>query len=390
MLLLFVLFLGLVAVAGIGCYFVLKQKNMDIWIRSYITNKLNKEKINGELIHVLFCYVDHYEPQWRTDDIAVERNRVDRWMRDYPELCKNHRDADGCFPKHTFFYPEEEYREEHLAKLANLCEQGYGEVEIHLHHDNDTSANLRKTLTGFAKTLHENHGLLPVFPKTKQIAYAFIHGNWCLDNSRADGRWCGVNDELIILKETGCYVDMTLPSAPSETQTQKINSIYYATDDPNKPKSHDTGVDVTVGGKESGDLMILQGPLGLNWKQRKFGLLPKIETGDMKASIPPNADRVDSWVETGIHVKGRPEWVFVKIHTHGTQERDMDVLLGKETDKMFLHLENKYNDNKNYCLHYVSAREMYNIAKAAEAGCEGNPNEYRDFVLKPPTYTPSS
>ena len=59
-----------------------------------------------------------------------------------------------------------------------------------------------------------------------------------------DGRCCGVNDEIDILRETGCYADFTLPSSPSPTQTRKINSIYYAVDDPLEPKSHDWGTDV--------------------------------------------------------------------------------------------------------------------------------------------------
>ena len=50
-----------------------------------------------------------------------------------------------------------------------------------------------------------------------------------------------------MLRVAGCYADFTLPSAPSETQTRKINSLYYAVDDPAAPKSHDTGVDVAVG-----------------------------------------------------------------------------------------------------------------------------------------------
>jgi hypothetical protein len=51
---------------------------------------------------------------------------------------------------------------------------------------------------------------------------------------------------------------------------------------------------------------------------------------------------------------------------------------------MHMHLERAYNDGERYVLHYVSAREVYNIIKAAEAGKQGNPNEYRDFILPPP------
>ncbi len=359
---------------------------MDIWIMPYVLAKLSKKSpVNGPK-HILFCYVDHYEPQWKSPDLETERARVDRWMEDYPKLCQHHKDADGYYPQHSFFYPEEEYREEHLTKLADLCKRGYGEIEVHLHHDDDTSENLRSTLSGFINKLNEKHGVLSRFPDTGLLAYAFIHGNWSLDNSRPDGRWCGVNDELIVLKETGCYADFTLPSAPSDTQTAKINSIYYAEDDPHKPKSHNTGCDVQVGGELSGDLMIIQGPLGLNWRKRKFGLVPKIEAADVRQAVPPSHQRVDLWVNADVHVKGRPEWKFVKIHTHGTQERDMDTLLGKQTDEMFNYLESKYNDGSNYVLHYVTAREMYNIIKAAEEGLDGDPNDYRDHVLPRPTY----
>src|SRR5262249_39602993 len=35
-------------------------------------------------------------------------------------------------------------------------------------------------------------------------------------------------------------------------------------------------------------------------------------------------------------------------------------------------------------LHFVTAREAYNIVKAAEAGLSGNPNDYRDYEILPP------
>ncbi len=372
----------LLAVSLPGLYLVLKRKNMTIWLPDYIRHRISKPIIAGPR-HIMFCFVDHYEPQWgKGVTLEQEHARVDRWCTEYPRLASRHLDADGVHPQHTFFYPEEEYRKEHLDKLSNLCNQGYGEIEVHLHHDNDTSANLTHTLTDFVKVLHEEHGALPVCKKTGEVKYGFIHGNWCLDNSRSDGRWCGVNDELLVLKRTGCYADFTLPSAPSDTQTSKVNSIYYATDNPDAPKSHDTGTDVRVGGGPKGDLMIIQGPLLLNWKDRKYGLLPRIEAGDIRSAMPPTEDRVDLWVDANVHVKGRPEWIFVKVHTHGTQEQDMDTLLGEPMDRMFAYLESRYNDGVQYLLHYVTAREVYNIVKAAEAAMEGDPGDYRNFILE--------
>ena len=248
---------------------------------------------------------------------------------------------------------------------------------------------MREKLRGFTATLHREYGALPVFPDTARPAWAFVHGNWALDNSRPDGRWCGVNNELTVLAEEGCYADFTLPSVPDATQTKTVNSIYYATDDPDRPKSHDTGTPVRVGGKPSGHLMIVQGPLGLNWRWRKLGVLPRIENADVRRSSPPRPDRTDLWVRTGIHVAGRRDWVFVKVHTHGTQERDIDTVLGAPVDALFHDLETRYNDGKRHVLHYVTAREMYNIIKAAEAGLEGNPGDYRDYAVPAPTFRAS-
>ncbi|MFZ0871138.1 MAG: hypothetical protein WAM90_10480 [Rhodanobacter sp.] len=363
----------------------IRARNMQIWLASYLRRRLPEPPAHGP-VHVMFCFVDHFEPAWGRVDLATQRQRVDRWCSDYRLLADAHRDADGRPPQHSFFYPEEEYLEEHLQKISALCAQGYGEVEIHLHHDDDTAENFNATISRFNELLHERHGALSRDPHTGQLRFGFIHGNWSLDNSRADGRWCGINNELTLLRELGCYADFTLPSAPSDTQTRMVNAIYYATDDPLRPKSHNTGEPVRVDGSASGDLMIVQGPLGLNWRERRFGLIPRIENADVRRGCPPTAARVDAWVRTGVHVEGRPEWVFVKVHTHGTQERDMDTLLGDAAHAMHAHLESAYNDGKQYVLHYVTAREVYNIIKAAEAGEVGNPHAYRDYALPPPPH----
>ncbi|MGB3747902.1 MAG: hypothetical protein WA961_06860 [Rhodanobacter sp.] len=378
------LIVGLLALGAIAVIAAIRARNMQYWLGGYLRRR-RPPAVDGP-IHVMFCFVDHFEPAWGKVDLATQRARVDRWCRDYRSLAGAHRDADGRMPQHTFFYPEEEYLEEHLDKIAALCAEGYGEIEIHLHHDNDNEANFRQTIERFNALLHERHGALPRDPASGQLRFAFIHGNWSLDNSRADGRWCGINNELILLRELGCYADFTLPSAPSDTQTKTSNAIYYATDDPLRPKSHDRGVPVRVGGTASGDLMIVQGPLGLNWRERKFGVLPRIENADVRRGCPPTPERVDAWVKTGIHVEGRPEWVFVKVHTHGTQERDMETLLGDAAQRMHEHLERAYNDGERYVLHYVTARETYNIIKAAEAGHGGNPDAFRDFLLPPPPH----
>ena len=76
--------------------------------------------------------------------------------------------------------------------------------------------------------------------------------------------------------------------------------------------------------------------------------------------------------------------MFVKVYTHGAVAQDHEAVLGAWRDRMHADLEARYNDGVNHVLHYVTAREAYNIAKAAEAGRSGDPNAYRDFVIPPP------
>lgn len=368
-------------VIWICVWIVLRKKQMHLWIGSYVFQLFcARPRLTYGPIHIFFCIADHYEPAGGHVLYEQECARIENWIKQYPAMASKHHDADGRCPQHTFFYPEEEYRPEHLDRLAELCKLGFGDVEIHLHHDNDTGENLKETLLRFKHILHHRHGLLRKNPDSGDIAYGFIHGNWALDNSGAEGRWCGINNEITILRETGCYADFTLPSAPDVAQVKTINSLYYATDDRLRPKSHNVGVPVEVWKKGSGDLMLIQGPLGLNWKARKFGLLPRIENGELSGDNPPSKDRVDLWIKTHIHVKGRPNWIFVKLHTHGANEKNMKVLLGEPMERMWTYLESSYNDGFRYRLHYVTAYELYKLVKAAESGATSDPSHFfRDF-----------
>ena len=190
-----------------------------------------------------------------------------------------------------------------------------------------------------------------------------------------------MNNELTVLQQVGCYADFTMPSAPSDTQTRKVNSLYYAADDPQRPKSHDTGQDAEVGQRGNGDLLLVQGPLALNWSRRKYGVLPRIENGELSGANPPTPQRADLWVRQAISVQGREEWVAVKVHTHGAKEANAAVLLGRPMDELLTYLETAYNDGMRFRLHYVTARELVNIIQAAEDGLTGDPGRYRDYRL---------
>lgn len=355
---------------------------MDLWLPSYLRQSPRRWATPGRgPVHLLLCVADHFEPHLGGATRAEADARLDRWVRDYPRLFGDLRDSDGRPPRHSFFYPVEDYRPDLLDPLAELCRAGFGEVEVHLHHDRDTADNLRATLTEARDTLAGRHGQLARDRRTGAVRYGFIHGNWALDNSHPDGCWCGVNNELDVLRETGCYADFTMPSAPNRAQTRTINNIYYAVDDPRRPKSHDTGTPVGCGPRPANSLMLIQGPLVLDWSSRKWGLLPRVENGCIQGNQPAHAGRVRNWLRAGVRIPSRPDWYFVKLHTHGASEANMPVLLGEPMVRFHHDLARRAAEDPTFRYHYVTAREMYNLARAAEDGWTGSVNEARDYEL---------
>jgi len=349
---------------------------------------LRPDRVEGSK-HLMFCVADHFEPFRRGASPDRTPGIVSDWVNGYPVAFKGFRDADGCCPRHTFFCPQDEYVPEWIDGISPLCSSGCGEIEVHLHHRNDTAEALRGKLAEFRDCLHFRHGMLGKDPEGNP-RYGFVHGNWALCNSRPDGDWCGVNEELSILTGTGCYADFTFPSAPSPTQPRMVNAIYRANDTQGKPRSHDRGVRVSVRqvsglGSHPSSLMLIQGPLGLDWSGRKkWGILPRIENGAITVANPLTKDRIDLCVKQHIHVRDRPEWVFLKVHTHGCVPGNRTVLLGEGMRRAHDHLQLRYNDGKEWFLHYVAAREMHNIIRAAEDGKRGNPGRYRDYEIESP------
>jgi len=364
----FIVLSSLIAAVCIAVYFgwrLARKKNIDIIALGYFKRK--REAFDGTR-HVFFCFVDHFEPLWFGADRQTGIERTEDWRVGYPDLVDGFRDNGGNPPQHVFFYPEEEYIPECLEKLAEIERRGYGEVEIHLHHDNDTSEGFREKIEGFRDKLAYDHGLLRKDPSSGRLVYGFIHGNWALDDSGEDGRFCGVRDEITILRETGCYADFTYPSAPHPSQPPMTNRIYYATDEPGRPKSHHKGIDTAYNVRPSGDLLLINGPLTLNWRRRRAGIIPSVENGDITLINPGMPDRVDRWIKTAIAVKGFPKWNFVKIHTHGAQENNSKLLLSSAGAQMYADLLDRYNDGERYILHFVTAWQMYRCIDVLERG----------------------
>jgi hypothetical protein len=357
------------------------------WLPGYAWQRFTRRVPAGP-VHLIIALADHFEPAIVPEDGRArapydeQERRLERWCREYPKLVDPWRDADGHPFKHTYFYPAEQYDRGLIARLAEHCHAGWGEIEVHLHHGvktPDTAENTRHQLLEFRDTLARQHGCLSYLNGAGSPRYAFVHGNFALANSN-QGRGCGVDSEMQVLADTGCYADMTMPAAAFHTaQTGKTNSLYECGLPIDQRAPHRKGRDLERGRAPQIFPLMVQGPLMLDFASP--GRRLAIENGALTGPNPPSLRRLGLWKQAGISVQGRPDWLFIKLHCHSMDPTQEAAVLGEPVRK-FLRVLVGEAQQRSELLHFVSAREMVNMILAACDGREGNAGDYRDYRLQ--------
>lgn len=355
---------------------------------SYAWQRLTRHVPQGR-IHLILALADHFEPAIVPGDGQARASRqeqgqrLERWCREYPKVVDPWRDSDGRAFVHTYFYPAEQYDRGLISCLADHCAGGWGEVEVHLHHGipiPDTAENTRRTLVSFRDSLAFEHGCLSYADGACQPCYVFVHGNFALANS-AHGFGCGVDEELQILAETGCFADMTFPTSPFHpSQPSKINSLYECAPPLRERAASRRGRDLALGHAPKKFPLIVQGPLMPDVSLQGSRRL-RVDNGSLSASNPPTLHRLQLWKRAAVSVHGRPDWLFIKLHCHGMDPTQQDAVVG-ESFRGFLRSLIEGAEERDEILHFVSAREMVNIILAACDGREGNPADYLDYCFK--------
>ena len=346
-------------------------RGYNIFFRDYVRWLTTSEPAVASPVYVFVLFVDHFEPDY---DAA----RTVRWGQRYQAFASRHHDSVGRPPQHTFFYPAEQTQPAIFSELHRLTQSGLGEVELHYHHDFDTADTLRPKLQRAIADMQQYGFLRTASGDTR---FAFIHGNWGLDN--ADGPFlCGVNDELRLLHQLGCFADFTFPAVYADAQPPFVNRIYAAKDD-DRPKSYRDALPLTEL-DNSADLMIFQGPLLFAPSFSIKHLFFDLDDGNIHPAVPASPRRADRWVRADVHVTERPDWVFVKVFAHGiSTSEDEEVVLGPTFDETLSYMERRYNDGQHYRLRYITAREAYNLAHAAAFGEHGDPDAYLNYPIAP-------
>jgi hypothetical protein len=332
-------------------------RHAEIWLAPYLKNRLRRSLRSTKLKHAWIAITDHYEPLCMGVSKETALGRVARWRDKWPRIADNAPlDAGGQRPQYSFFYPQEDYRRDLMDGLAEIVHLGIGDVEVHVHHDNESRDSFITKITDYCRRLTCDHGLLR--QQDGRTVFGFIHGNWALDNSRPDGRWCGLNGEIALLRDLGCYADFTMPSLPSATQGSIVNQIYWCTNNPgNRPKSYDHGIEATVGGGRRGDLLMITGPIGLRIGER---LMPRLETGEIAGYNMPTPSRVRQWFNLAPTIG---EDIFLKLYTHGAQEGNMEPLLNGGLGNLF-HWFAEEAERRGIEIHWATAWQMYQAVSA--------------------------
>jgi hypothetical protein len=327
-------------------------RHAEIWLGPYLWDRLQKGMRPAKPKRAWVVITDHYEPLGMGASIETALRRVAQWRDKWPRIADDApRDSAGLCAKYTFFYPQEEYRRDLLDGIAEMVRLRVGDVEVHLHHDNEQRESFIRKVTEYCHRLRDDHGLLR--QEDGRTVFGFVHGNWALDNSRPDGKWCGLNGEIALLRDLGCYADFTMPSTPSPTQGRVVNQIYWCTNNPdNRPRSFDRGIEATVGGGRQGDLLMITGPLGVRFRGRPF---PRVETGEISGHDLPTRMRVRRWFELAPTIG---DDLFLKLYTHGAQERNLDPLLGGALSNLFNWIAEEAQ-RREIEIHWATAWQTY-------------------------------
>jgi hypothetical protein len=371
------------------------------WLSRYplwrANQALRRATGRSKTAHVVIVVANHFEPSWSPDKINLpwdaQMRRLDQWVKEARVTGRQARDADGRPFVHTYFYPGEQYYAPLLDQIAGMEAEGLGEVEIHLHHGlekPDTPEELRRALVEFRDLLAEEHRCLSRLDGKGHPMYAFVHGNLALANSMG-GQACGVDSEMEILAETGCYADLTLPAVPHQSQGPLINAIYQCGGPLNRRAAHYSGPRLRKGDKPRLPVMFT-GPLVFNWRRRKYGMpFPRVDDGALTFNYLPEMARMRDWRETRIGIGGRPDWIFLKLYCHGFFSNDLDITIGETMRRFLGEMLDEAARSDEYRIHFATAREAFNMMMAAMDDQPGEPGLYRNYRLqqiRQPTVNP--
>ena len=111
-------------------------------------------------------------------------------------------------------------------------------------------------------------------------------------------------------------------------------------------------------------------------------VVPRIDNAELSDRMRLTANRYARWRRNAVVVAGREDCLFIKLHCHGMDPKDADVMIG-EGRRVFL--EGLVREARRWSdhLHFMTTRELVNVMLALCDGATGDPGRYRNYRLEP-------
>ena len=101
--------------------------------------------------------------------------------------------------------------------------------------------------------------------------------------------------------------------------------------------------------------LYLQDRLVFNWTRRIKGMpVPRLDDGALAENQPMDLARLNRWITANVTVKGRSDWIFVKLYCHGFFDHDQSACIGEDARRFFSEIIE--NGEKTQILKFISHR----------------------------------
>ncbi len=296
--------------------------------------------------------------------VETALGRVAQWRDKWPRIADDApRDAAGQRPQYSFFYPQEEYRRDLLDGIAEMVRLGVGDVEVHLHHDNEQRDAFIRKVTEYCRRLTDDHGLLR--QQDGRTVFGFIHGNWALDNSRPDGKCVRPQRRNRPAARSGllrrfhhAVSSLGDPGARCEPdllvhkQSRQSSQVLRSRD-----RSHSWRRQAR---RPADDHRTARAAL---WRTAAAARWRPERLPDTICRRPRGCGR---WFDLAPTIG---DDLFLKLYTHGAQERNLEPLLNGGLGNLFRWLAEEA-ERRGIEIHWATAWQMYQAADALIHGRE--------------------
>lgn len=191
--------------------------------------------------NIIYMHADHFEPGGCPIDVCNERLKI--WTDGLKKL--KIKPSLFVFPCFLMDYKENKIvvRPSSITptimKYIKPMENNGGDINLHIHHERWTSSSVTTepwiTLLKNKQVTDEQMLIAHIVGVKKALedvgidmsSWGFVHGMWGLNAS--DKRVCNIENEIMILKEHGCFGDFTFPAGRPRC-TPEMSGIFLVPD----------------------------------------------------------------------------------------------------------------------------------------------------------------